>query len=300
MERALSDNIQRTTMLAIAVLMAPYAHAKAAPRAADPAAGAALARQCAGKEDFSDPAPPARIFGNVWYVGTCTVSVILLTSPKGHILIDAATEQAAPSTLANIKSAGFNPRDIRWIVTGHEHFDHVGGLAALQHATGAKIAALKAAAPVLASGKVSPADPQAQEIQGFTPVNVDRLLASGNKVRIGPIFVTAHATPGHTEGSTSWTWRSCERANCQKFTYLDSLSALALGTYRFAQHPDRTAMFRKTFAAVEHWQCGIVLTPHPSVSAMLERIAGTEPLLPPQGCAPIVQAARERLAKIEN
>jgi metallo-beta-lactamase class B len=293
-------NVLRAYMLAIALLTAPYAHTKAAPRAADPAAGAALVKQCEGKEDFSDPAPPARIFGNVWYVGTCTVSVLLLTSPKGHILIDAATEQAAPSILANIRAAGFDPRDIRWIVSSHEHFDHVGGLAALQRATGAKVAALKAAAPVLASGKVSPADPQVQEIHGFAPVRVNRLLASGDKVQTGPIVLTARATPGHTEGSTSWTWTSCEGANCQKFTYLDSLSALALGTYRFAQHPARAAMFKKTFAAVEQWRCGIVLTPHPGVSAMLERIAGTEPLLQPQGCAPIVQAARERLANIEN
>jgi metallo-beta-lactamase class B len=292
--------VLRASMLAIAVLMAPYAHAKSAPRAADPASGAALARQCEGKEDFSDPAPPARIFGNVWYVGTCTVTVLLITSPKGHILIDAATQQAAPSILANIRSLGFNPADIRWIVSSHEHFDHVGGLAALQRATGAKIAALKAAAPVLASGKVSLADPQVQEIHGFDPVKVDRLLISGERVRMGPITLTAHATPGHTEGSTSWTWTSCEKENCQKFTYLDSLSALALGTYRFAEHPKRIAMFKKTFDAVEHWQCGIVLTPHPGVSAMLERIAGAEPLLQPRGCAPIVKTARERLAKIEK
>ena len=296
----MSANVLRAYVLAIAVLMAPYAHAKSAPRAADPAAGAALVRQCEGKEDFSDPAPPARIFGNVWYVGTCTISVLLLTSPKGHILIDAATEQAAPSILSNIKSAGFNPRDIRWIVSSHEHFDHVGGLAALKRATGAKVAAIKAAAPTLTSGKVSTADPQVQEIHGIEPVSVDRLLASGDKVQAGPVVLTARATPGHTEGSTSWTWTSCEGANCQKFTYLDSLSALALGTYRFAAHPDRVAMFKKTFAAVEHWQCGIVLTPHPGASAMLERIAGSEPLLQPLGCTPIVQAARERLAKIEK
>ncbi len=296
----MSDNLMRACLLAIALLMAPYAHAKSPPRAADPAAGAALARQCAGKEDFSDPAPPARIFGNVWYVGTCTVSVLLLTSPKGHILIDAATEQAAPSILANIRTAGFDPAEIRWIITSHEHFDHVGGLAALQRATGAKIAALGAAAPVLASGEVSAADPQVQEINGFAPVKVNRLLANGDQVRTGPIVLTARATPGHTEGSTSWTWTSCAAANCQKFTYLDSLSAIALGTYRFAQHPERVALFKRTFAAVDNWRCGIVLTPHPGVSTMFERIAGTAPLRTPQGCAPIVQVARERLAKIEN
>ena len=274
--------------------------AQAKPIAADPAAGAALLRQCEGKEDFSDPAPPARIYGNLWYVGTCAVTVLLLTSPQGHILIDAATEQAAPSILANIKTAGFNPADIRWIVSSHEHFDHVGGLAALKRATGAKFAALKAGIAVLSSGTVSPADPQVQEIHGFEPVKVDRKLVSGDTVRIGKLAITAHATPGHTEGSTSWTWTSCVRKNCQKFTYLDSLSALALGTYSFGKHPERAAMFKKTFADVERWHCGIALTPHPGVSEMFERIAGKTPLLDPQGCAEIVQSSRERLAKIER
>ncbi len=269
------------------------------PLTADPASGAELMRQCEGKEDFSDPAPPARIYGNLWYVGTCTVSVLLITSPQGHILIDAATEQAAPSILANIKAAGFNPADIRWIVSSHEHFDHVGGIAALKRATGAKFAALKAGVAVLSSGTLSRADPQLG-IPGFEPVKVDRQLVSGDTVRIGKLAITAHATPGHTEGSTSWTWTSCARASCQKFTYLDSLSALAVGTYRFGEHPDRVAMFKKTFAAVEGWRCGIALTPHPGVSEMFERIAGKAPLLNPKGCAEVVQSARERLAKIEK
>lgn len=253
--------------------------------------------QCEGKEDFSSPAPPARIFGNVWYVGSCTVSVLLITGPQGHILVDAGMEDAVPSVLANIHKLGFDPNDIRWIVTSHEHFDHVGGLAALAKATGAKVAALPAAARIIRSGKVSPADPQVQEIHGFTPAKVDLVINSGQQVRVGPVRLTAVATPGHTEGSTTWTWQSCEGTDCRKFTYADSISALPLGTYRFAHHPDRVAMFRRTFDKVAAMDCGILLTPHPGASAMFERMAGQKRLDDPAACKAYADGARKRLDK---
>lgn len=278
-----------------ALALGNTAIAQAAPAAADPAAGKRFAQQCAGKDSFDDPAPPVHIFGNVWYVGTCTVTVLLLTSPKGHVLVDAATEGAVPHVLANIRAAGFNPKDVRWIVTSHEHFDHVGGLALLKQATGAKVVARAEAVPVLRSGKVSPADPQVQEIHGFTPVKPDRVMMAGAVLKAGPQRLTMIATPGHTEGSTSWSWTSCDGAACEKFTYLDSVSALPLGTYRFAEHPDRVAMFRTTFDMIDAMDCGIVLTPHPSASAMVERMAGTEPLREAEDCRVIAKGARARL-----
>ena len=91
------------------------------------AEGAALARSCEGRDGWSDAAPPARIFGNTYYVGTCGISVLLVTSSQGHVLIDGATDEAAPSILANIRTLGFDPRDIRFIVGSHEHIDHMGG-----------------------------------------------------------------------------------------------------------------------------------------------------------------------------
>ncbi|WP_408591461.1 subclass B3 metallo-beta-lactamase [Novosphingobium sp.] len=276
---------------------AALAAAPASPLPADTAGAKALMAVCAGKEDFSDPAPPVRIFGNVWYVGTCTVSAILLTSRQGHVLIDATTQQAAPAILANIRAAGFRPKDVRWIVTSHEHFDHVGGLAALKAATGARVASLRAAVPALESGKVSPADPQAQEIGGFAPVKVARVLRSGDAVMAGPLRLTALATPGHTEGSTSWRWTSCEQSDCRHFTYVDSLSALPLGTYRFADHPDRVALFRSTIRTVRKLDCGILVTPHPSSSDLFERMAGQEPLQDKGACRALADAAEQRLEK---
>ncbi|MFN3456116.1 MAG: subclass B3 metallo-beta-lactamase [Novosphingobium sp.] len=280
--------------LTLALLAATAATPPAPPARSD---AVALARSCEGKDGFSDPAPPARVFGNVWYVGTCGVTVLLITGPQGHILVDAGMVDAVPQVLANIRKLGFNPKDIGLIVSSHEHFDHVGGLAALQKATGARFVATAEAAKVIRSGKVSPADPQAQEIHGSRPARVDFILKTGDVFSVGPLKITAFATPGHTEGSTSWHWKSCEGTDCRTVTYVDSLTALPLGTYRFADHPARVAMFRKTFAQVEALECGILLTPHPSASAMFERMSGAQPLEDPKACKALVAGARDRLEK---
>ncbi len=283
--------------LTLAMLAAATTAAVASPTPASPAAAREIIRQCKGKEGFSDPAPPARIFSNVYYVGSCTVTVLLITGPKGHILVDAGMADAVPQVLANIRKLGFRPKDIGLIVSSHEHFDHIGGLAALQKATGARFVATEEAAKVIRSGKVSPADPQAQGIHGSPPARVNYILRTGDVFSVGPLKITAITTPGHTEGSTSWQWQSCAAQICRTMTYVDSITALPLGTYRFADHPDRVAMFRKTFDDVEALDCGILLTPHPSASAMFERMSGAQPLQDPSACKTLVAGARVRLDK---
>ncbi|OYU37116.1 MAG: subclass B3 metallo-beta-lactamase [Novosphingobium sp. PASSN1] len=291
MELALSAKIA----LALALLVAPgHALADAGP---DRAATQALVKQCAGKEDFSDPAPPARLHGNTYYVGTCTVSVLLVTSPQGHVLVDAATEKAVPSILANVRALGFDPADIRWIVTSHEHFDHVGGLAALVKATGAKVALSAPAAAVLATGKADPADSQYGDLKAYAiaPVQADRIVKTGSVVRVGPLRLSASLTPGHTTGSTSWTWQSCAGKRCRTVSYIDSISALAAPPYRFSDHLEVAARFRRTFAALANRRCGIIVTPHPSASALFERMLGEQPLAPASACRRYAKAGRERL-----
>ena len=292
MERALSAR----TLIALALAAAP-GHALAEAAGPDRAATQALVRQCEGKEDFSDPAPPARLYANTFYVGTCTVSVLLVTSPQGHVLVDAATEQAAPSVLANIRALGFDPADIRWIVTSHEHFDHVGGLAALVKATGAKVALSAPAAAVLTTGEADPADSQYGDLKSYAiaPVKADQIVKSGSVVRAGPLRLTASLTPGHTIGSTSWTWQSCAGKRCRNISYVDSISALAAPPYRFSDHPEVAARFRRTFAALAKRRCGLLVTPHPSASALFERMLGEQPLTATDACRRYAKAGRARL-----
>ncbi len=280
-----------------AALLPGLALAQPAPAGPDRAAMRAITRQCEGKEDFSDPAPPARLYGNTYYVGTCTISVLLVTSPQGHILVDAATEKAAPSILANIRALGFKPEDVRWIVTSHEHFDHVGGLAALARATGAKVALSRASAAVLASGNPDAADSQFGDLKDdpIQAVKADRILTAGAILSAGPLRLRASFTPGHTAGSTSWTWQSCAGARYRTINYIDSISALAAPPYRFSDHPAVIARFRRTFAAIAGRRCDILVTPHPSASDLFDRMLSKAPLGPKDACRRYANAGRKRL-----
>lgn len=261
------------------------------------AMGTQLAAACAGRDGWSDAAPPARIFGNTYYVGTCGIAVLLVTSAQGHVLIDGATEEAVPSILDNVRTLGFDPRDIRYIVGSHEHVDHMGGFAALKAATGAQIWASEAARQVIESGMVDAADPQHGAIPGMTPAPVHGIVNDGRHIELadGAVRLTAVATPGHTSGGTSWTWQSCEAGRCVNFAYVDSLTAVSADAYRFTDHPERVAPFRATFDRVATMPCDVLVTPHPSFSNLFARLSGTEPLVDPSACRTLSEAMRARL-----
>lgn len=251
--------------------------------------------QCAGKAGWSDPAPPVRIFANVYDVGTCTVTVLLIAGPKGHILIDGATADAAPDVARNIERLGFKLSDVRLMLASHEHLDHVGGTAELQRRTGARLMAMPDARYALESGLLAPDDPQFGLYPPFPPARVNRLLRDGQTVSVGPLRLTARATFGHARGSTSWTWRSCERRTCRAVAYADSTTAASAPAYRFSDHPDYVARFRASLRTIGRLRCDILITPHPAVSNLYARLAGQAPLVDARGCADYSEAAAHKL-----
>lgn len=255
--------------------------------------GAELATACAGKDGWSDPAPPARVHGNTYYVGTCGISAILVTSPDGHVLIDGAKDKAAPAIAANIARLGYNIKDVRFIVVSHEHHDHVGGVAELQRLSGAELRVSPAARSAMASGKMIASDPQYGLPSDFPAARPGRDLADGERV----MGLTAHMTPGHAAGGTSWSWRSCEGERCLTIVYADSISAVSADAYRFSDHPALLATFRSTFDKVAAFDCDLLLTPHPSASKMFERMSGAQPIASPGQCAAYAATGRTRLAE---
>ena len=231
---------------------------------------------CEKWDDWAKPARPFRLMGNSWYVGTCGISAILVTGEQGHVLIDSGVAEAAPHVLASIRSLGFEPTDIRYILMSHEHFDHVGGHAALAEATGAEIVASQRAAAVLQNGKVSGDDPQAASGHpDMAPVEVGRIVADGDVIELGNLSITAHTTPGHTPGALSWSWWSCSPPGqppvCSRIVYADSLSAVSADDYRYTDHPEMVGAFRTSIDKVRFLPCDILTTPHPSSSNMIER-----------------------------
>jgi metallo-beta-lactamase class B len=255
----------------------------------------AYAARCKPWDEWDSPAPPARIHGDIYQVGTCGITALLVATPEGHVLIDGGVEAAAPLVAANVTALGFRLEDIRYILVSHEHYDHVAAIAALQRLTGATLVARAAARAGLETGRVAPADPQAELHPPFPPARIGRVIADGDTVRLGGIAFTAHATPGHTPGSTSWTWRSCAAGQCLTAAYVDSLSAVSAEGYRFADHPELIAAFRSTFAKVATLPCDLLMTPHPSASGFVERMAGAAPLIDAQGCVRYAAAARTAL-----
>ena len=239
--------------------------------------GASFSESCEDWDEWAKAAPPFRILGDSWYVGTCGIAAILVASPQGHVLIDSGTEAGGELILANLRRIGVDPEDVRYILASHEHFDHVGGHAILAKATGAQIIASPLAAPVLESGMVSDEDPQADAGRpAMAPVKVARIIQDGETLTLGDIAITAHATPGHTPGAMSYTWTACasddEPPACRRIAYVDSLSPVSADNYRFSDHPQTIAAFRTSISKVSQLPCDELLTPHPSASSLIEKL----------------------------
>ncbi|ANU07809.1 subclass B3 metallo-beta-lactamase [Paraurantiacibacter namhicola] len=253
---------------------------------------------CEDWDEWDKPAPPFQIIGNTFHVGTCGISAILVVGPEGHILIDSGTEGGVKVVLDNIRKLGFDPADVKYIATSHEHHDHVGGHAAFVRATGATVVSSEAGAEVLRRGQVGPDDPQSGVHEAMEPVAVGLVLQDGETLKLGELELTAHATPGHTPGALSWTWWGCslpgEPPVCRRVAYVDSLSPVSADDYRFSDHPAYVAQFRQSFAEVAALPCDILLTPHPSSSAMLSRMRDGA-LDDQAACAAYARAGEKRL-----
>lgn len=274
------------------------------PRAPIESAGPRWAVACDGAKDpdsWTKPAPPVRIHANTYLVGTCGISSILIVGDQGDILIDGGTEQGAELIADNIRSLGYRVQDIRFILTSHEHYDHVGGIAELQRLSGATVVTSAAAAPVLRSGVPAADDPQVGLVKRFPAVEVGRIVRDSEGVLLGNVMVTAIATPGHTAGAMSWRWVSCDGGVCRTVVYADSLHAVSNDSYRFSDHPDVVAAFRASIAKIAASDCEILLTPHPSASQLPGRLALGRPLLDPDACKKYAAARAkdldDRLAK---
>ncbi|HEX7982058.1 MAG TPA: subclass B3 metallo-beta-lactamase [Duganella sp.] len=270
------------------------------------AAGLALlAAMPAMAENWNDPQEPFAVFGDTYYVGTHGLSAVLITSPQGHILIDGGSPESAPMIARHIRQLGFKPEDIKFILNSHEHVDHAGGISALQKLSGAAVLASVQGEKVLRSGRPSKGDPQYGNLSSMTPVANTRAVADGEVVRLGPLAVTAHYTPGHTQGGISWTWRSRENGSDAAMVYADSLNAMAAKPFRYSDskvYPTALADIKKSIATVAALDCDILISAHPGASGLWERLAkqptaGNAAFIDRQACRDYAQAGTERLKK---
>ena len=256
---------------------------------------------CSGCAEWNKAQAPFRIFGNTYYVGTHGLSSVLITSPGGHILIDGDLPESVPLIADNIRSLGFQLRDVKLIVNSHVHFDHAGGIAELQRRTGARVVASNWSARVLEKGAVARDDPQFGLIRATAAVkNVSR-LSDGEVFHVGDVALAAHLTPGHTPGGTSWTWKSCDGSECRDLVYADSVNPVSAAGFRFSDHPKIIEDFGKSFAFFENVPCDVLITAHPDASDLWERLAQRakgvkpDPMVNSAACRELASGGREKL-----
>ena len=238
---------------------------------------------------WNAPLDPFRIFGNTYYVGMAGLSSVLITSESGHILLDGGLPESAEEIDRHIRRLGFRTEDVRLIVNSHTHFDHAGGIHALQHASKAVVAASPSSARALRQGLPTTDDPQYGFMGEFPRVSKVRVFRDGETLRVGALAITAHFTPGHTPGSTTWTWESCEGARCLHIVYADSLNAVTGPGFKYSSDPARVAAFRASIAAVGALPCDVIVSVHPDFTDLAGKIgrraAGeSDAFVNPQGC----------------
>ncbi|WP_394727966.1 subclass B3 metallo-beta-lactamase [Altererythrobacter sp. GH1-8] len=219
---------------------------------------------CEDWDDWDKPAPPFKLYGNTYYVGTCGIASILITDDEGHVLLDSGTQGGARVVEKNIATLGFKASDIVLLGYSHEHFDHVGGMAYIQELTGALLVSLERGAETMRSGKSDPDDPQHGMHEPFAPVSVDFILEDGDAMGVGTTNLQSFATPGHTPGGTTWLWESCYGTECKTIAFADSLSPVSADDYRFSDHPEYLAEYRAGLDRLAQLDCDILLAPHPS------------------------------------
>jgi len=229
--------------------------------------------ECDNCEGWNLPQEPFRIYGSSWYVGTVGLSSILIEAGEELILIDGALPQSAAVIDVNIRSLGFDPKNISTILVSHAHYDHAGGIAALQRFTGASVYSSVEGAKALDSGELQPDDPQ--YIEGsrvsFPAISKVVAVADGDIVTTAGVNVRAVYTPGHTPGGMSWAWESCVLETCYQLIYADSLTAVSAEGFSFG---DSLAAIQLIESAdkISLLDCDILLSPHPFFFGMQNKL----------------------------
>lgn len=244
------------------------------------------------------PRAPERVFGDTYLVGFGGLSVALIDTGAGLILIDGAMPQGVAAILKNVRTLGFDPKHIRYILSTEPHFDHAGGIAALARDTGATVVASARGAEGLRSGRLAADDPQLgydSRFPAVTPALAKmRVMRDGEVLRLGRTAITARAMPGHTAGSMSWSWRSCEGAACKTMVFASSLNPVSADGYRYTSPAGArvVAAFRRSHAAMRAMPCDILITAHADQDGATERF-----LTGPGACRAYAASSERALAR---
>ena len=246
-------------------------------------------------QSWTQPVEPFPIAGNVYYVGASDLTSFLITTPKGHILLDGGFEETAPLIRDSIRKLGFRIEDVKILLSSHAHLDHAGGLAELKKASGAAMYVMREDAAQLARGGLD--DPQFGDKYPFPGVEADRLLRDGQRITLGGSTVVAHLTPGHTRGCTTF---SVHLTDGKDLVFMCSPSIPS--EYRLVgnpRYPNAVEDYRRHFAKLKSLECDVPLGAHGSffeLKEKMERLQAGEKnaFVDPAGCRSIIERFEKR------
>jgi metallo-beta-lactamase class B len=236
---------------------------------------------------WNQPIKPFKIIGNVYYVGASDVTSYLITTPQGHILIDSGFAQTVPIIKENIATLGFKLEDIKILLNGHAHYDHCGGLAALKEATGAQFMVMEGDADLLEKG--GKGDFYFENKLAFKPIKADRRLRDNDRVEMGGITLTAHHTPGHTKGCTTWTMKATDANQTHDVVFSGSISVPGYNLVDSPTYPNIIPDYQRSFRVLKNLPCDIFLAQHGNFFRLKEKAERlskdktTNPFIDPQG-----------------
>jgi metallo-beta-lactamase class B len=221
---------------------------------------------------WNQPLKPFRIVGNVYYVGVQGVSAFLVTTPEGHILLDGGFLETAPLIERSISDLGFRLKDVKCLLNSHAHYDHCGGLTELKKRSGGKmIASVGDSAASDGRRRLNCSDPA----RPLAPVEVDRVIADRETVQLGGTVLTAHLTPGHTKGCTTWTTPVTTEGKTYQVVFYCSTTVVDRLVNNRA-YPNIGADYEQTFATLRHLPCDVFLAPHGSFFHRDDKLAAMQ------------------------
>ena len=239
------------------------------------------------EQAWNRPVEPFRIAGNVYYVGAADLSSYLITSPKGHILLDSGMLETVPQIKANIAKLGFKLEDVKALIISHAHYDHVAGIAELKRLTKAKLYVSEEDAGLLARG--GKGDPNFGDRFPFEPATADRTFKDGWDLELGGTTMTAMVTPGHTKGCTTWTTTANEGGRKLNAIFVCSVTAPGYTLIGNKEHPQIVSDYENTFRRLKTMKVDLFFSSHASAFKMAEKLESRKanpnvnPFIDPKG-----------------
>ncbi len=221
---------------------------------------------------------PFHIIGNIYFIGTAGLGSYLIATPAGNIILDGALPESAAQIEQHVAALGFKMSQTKILLNSHAHYDHAGGLAELKRVSGAQMIASRDDAKVIESGLQSSYG--AGWDSRFPPTKVDRIVNDGDPVELGGTVLTAHLTPGHTKGCTTWTMPVTEAGKSYHVVFYCSTSVPGYQLVHNRYYPQIASDYEHSFRVLEKLPCDVFLAGHTGFFHMQEKLARIKPGAP--------------------